>query len=514
MANSRVLNSKRNMFFGLIARLVALFMPFITRTVLIKELGANYLGLNSLFSSILTVLSVAELGFSNAIIYSMYKPIAEERYDDVNALLNLYRKVYRFIGLSILIVGLAITPTLKYLINGSVPVGVSIITLYFLYLGNTCISYFGFAYYKSLLSAVQREDLISRITTAITVIQNLIQVFLVFKFHNYYIYVIVIPCMTLLDNFLTMHITKKCFPQYRCEGNVPGDAKDTIHKNLKGVIIAKIGGVSRNAFDSIFISAYLGLQEVAIYNNYYYISSAVTGFMILIVTSITASVGNSIAINTPNENYNTMKKINFVYMWIAGWCTICLLCLYQPFMELWVGKEMTLPIVSMFLFCGYFYSLKLGDIQSVYMTAAGLFYEFRICAIIQAVANILLNAILGKIWGINGIILATMITIVGVDFLYGNKIVFRHYFKRSINEYFKSQLIYFITTSFIGSFVFFITAGNFPFIIKLIICCIIPNIFYILIYHKSNLYQSSMKWLISSFNINNKIIKRILLLSK
>lgn len=514
MEFDRAKNSKRNIIFGILSKIEALLLPFVVRTLLLKEMGEGYLGLNGLFTSVLTVLSMAELGFSNAIIYSMYKPVAEGDVKAINALLKLYRKVYRCVGCVILIIGLVLIPFLPYLIKGYVPSDIHLTTLYLIYLMNTVLSYFAFAYLRSIVSVYQREDLLSKVTMAISALQYILQAILVICFHNYYIYAIVLPAVTLLNNFFVAAIVKRNFPELRCEGSVSDKTKSEIAQNLKGLVVAKVGGVSRNAFDSIFISAFLGLVDVAIYDNYYYISNSVTAIMVLIINSITAGIGNSIVTESKEKNYQTMKKLNFLYMWIAGWCTTCLLCLYQPFMKIWAGSDLLLPVQSMVLFCVYFYALKLGDIQSVYMTTAGLFYEFRFCAILQAILNIVLNYFLVQYMGINGIVLATVISILAVDFAYGNQIVFRFYFKnKKQREYYFDHLKYFLAT-FVACMATYFLCTNFNIVLRALICIIVPNVIYIALYHRMNLYQIAIDWILGVIGVSNIRCMRKLFLLK
>lgn len=515
MGLERAKNSKRNIVFGVLEKLINVLLPFAVRTVMIKELGAEYMGLSGLFTSVLSVLSIAELGFSSAIVFSMYKPVAQNDTGLINALLKLYRSVYHVIGIVIMVVGLCLIPFLPSLINGEVPGDINITVLYLIYLFNTVISYFGAAYYRSLISVYQREDILSKVGMSLHALQNALQVILIFALHNYYVYVVIIPIITLVSNIAIAVIAKKQFPGVRCEGDVPKSIKKDITKNMTGLVIAKVGGVSRNAFDSIFVSMFLGLTEVAIYNNYYYISNSITAVIVLILTSITASVGNSVATETTEKNYNDLTKMNFLYMWIAGWCTTCLACLYQPFMQLWMGDSLLLPNGTVVLFCLYFYSLKLGDIQSTYITSAGLFYEFRVCALLQVCINIVLNYFLGKYFGINGIVLATIISIVFVDFLYGNRIVFKHYFKNGkAGEYYRRHGIYAVVSLVACLSTYFIcTVLRLNIVLRALICCIVPNVIYILLYHRFSVYKNSLNWIIGVLGLQKAgWLKKILLI--
>ena len=200
---SRTQNAIRNMSWGFAQKIITLLMPFITRTVLIKVLGAEYLGLSSLFTSILGLLSLAELGVSNAIISTMYKPIADNDKETICALVAFYRKAYYAIGTIITIVGIAIIPFINKLISGDVPTDINIYILYFIYLFNTAVSYFLFAYKNCLFLAHQRNDINSKVQTGCMILQNVLQVMLVLLFKNYYCFAVIIPACSILINIVT-----------------------------------------------------------------------------------------------------------------------------------------------------------------------------------------------------------------------------------------------------------------------------------------------------------------------
>ena len=170
-------NTKRNIIYGSINKIIMLLCPFIIRSIIIKNLGMDYVGLGSLFTSILQVLSLAELGFGSAIVYSMYKPIAEDDADRICALMRLYRTYYRLIGLFIGTVGLCLTPFIPKLIKGSIPTGLNIYVLYLMNLGVTVLSYWLFAYRNCLFSAHQRIDVTSKIAIITDTIKYVCQLF-------------------------------------------------------------------------------------------------------------------------------------------------------------------------------------------------------------------------------------------------------------------------------------------------------------------------------------------------
>lgn len=426
---SRTQNTVRNVVAGFVNKIVTLLLPFILRTVLIKKIGIEYAGLNGLFSSILQVLNLSELGFGQAVVYSMYKPIAENDGETICALLAFYRRAYLVVGCAILVVGAFLMPFLPKLIRGEIPSDVNLYSLYAIFLLDAAISYLMFGYRRSLLEAHQRQDVLSNILTLTTGAMNICQIIILCAARNYYFYILLMPIFTVANNILVAISTTKMFREFTVRGKISGEKRKEIKKNVAGLAIGKICGVSRNSLDSIFISAFLGLQLTAIYSNYFLVMSAVIGVLSIFTSSIVAGVGNSIQIETQEKNYVDMRKINFLYMWISTWCASCLLCLYQPFMRLWIGKDALLDFSSVCLLTLYFFVLKMGDIRSVYAEASGIWWEQRWRAVIEAAANLVLNFVLVQILGINGIIIATLVSLFTVNFLGGTQIVFKCYFK-------------------------------------------------------------------------------------
>ena len=498
MKSSRTKNATRNIIFGFINKIVILLFPFVIRSVIIKTLGSEYLGLSSLFTSILQVLNLAELGFSSAIVYSMYKPIADKDTKTICSLMQLYKKIYRIIGTIIIIIGLGLLPFLGNLIKGNVPVNINIYLLYIIYLLNTGITYFMFAYKSALLAAHQRNDVISNIQTLTYMIQYGLQIFILFSLRNYYLYISIQILTSLLNNIIIAIITNKKYPNYLCIGEVEKAVKHDIKKRVAGLMVQRICATTRNSFDSIFISAFLGLNVVAIYSNYYSIMSSIIGVMSIITSSIIAGVGNSIVTESKEKNYKDMNKINFIYMWLSGWCTVCLACLFQPFMEIWMGKEYMFSYGVVILLCIYFYSLKMGDIRAVYSDAKGLWYENRFRAIAESIANLLLNLLLVNLLGLYGIIIGTLISLLIINFGYGSQILFKYYFtEEKISDYYIRHLTYAIVTFIICLITFFICEylplnGIYKLLSNLIICIIVPNILYIIAYRKTKSFKESI----------------------
>lgn len=500
---NRTKNSVRNIIWGFLQKIVAIIGPFAVRTVLIYKLGAEYSGLNSLFTSILSILSLTELGFSNAIVYSMYKPVAERDTKTINAFLNIYKKIYRLIGLIIFLLGLALLPLLRYLISKDMPQDVNLYVLYLVFLINTTLSYLLFAYKTSVLSAYQREDLISKNIILVNICTYALQILSVLFFSNYYYYVLILPISTVVLNFANKRVADKNFPEIHCEGFISQVEKEELKKRVVGLTIWKVGAATRNTFDSVVISMYYGLTTVAIYNNYFYIINGINTIFAVISTSITAGVGNKIASASSEENYRDLEKFHFIYMWISGMATVLLLCDFQPFMHIWMGEKLMFSNFTMVLFCYYFWMMKQGDMNSVYYQAAGLWWQGKWRSIVEAAINISLNLLLGFFWGVNGIIVATIVAYTAIYF-YGPKFVYIYYFRNGkLKDFYLSNLKSFLIVFLAGGASYFIcyqinyflNSAFFSILMNSIVCILLYNTIFIIIYSKSDIYSVSKKWI-------------------
>lgn len=440
MKLERSRNAKRNGIWGMLSRIIGLILPFLSRTVIIRVLGAEYLGLNGLFTSILTVLNLTELGVGSAIVYSMYKPIAEADDKLVCALLNVYRKIYKIIGVSIIVIGVALLPFIRKLVSGDIPADINIYILFVLYIVNTASSYLLFAYKRNLIHACQRDDITSKITIIIDVLLNIAQIVFLILTHNYYWFIILQIVSVLVSNVLNSYFADKLFPQYCCKGTISREQWKDIKQRVTGLMVIKIAAVSRNALDSIIVSAFLGLQTVAMYNNYYYIISALSSILLVFMNAIAASVGNSVAVESRNKNLEDMRNINFLYMMVSGICSACLVSMYQPFMNIWVGEELMFSNLIMVLFSLYFILQKIGDVQAQYFDAAGLWWYGKWRGVIEAFLNLLLNILLGYFWGVIGIVIATIFTIILINFPLSTYYTFKFYYKKRATPFVLEQL--------------------------------------------------------------------------
>lgn len=491
MKIERTRNATRNIIFGIILKTYQVLVPFLMRTVMIYLMGVQYLGLNSLFTSILQVLNLAELGVGSAMVYSMYRPIAEDDNITICALMRLYRSYYRIIGLIIATVGIGLTPFIPKLISGEIPADINIYILYLLNLGATVLSYWLFAYKNSILQAHQRTDVVSKVTLITNTIQYTMQIVVLCFLKNYYYYVIVALLAQALTNIITAIEADKLYPHFKPRGRVNTEQVRKINQRIKDLFTSKIGAVIYDSADTIVISSFLGLTMLAIYQNYFYIITAITGFITVVFNACTAGIGNSIVTETKEKNFYDLNKFTFIICWIAGCCSACLLCMYQPFMKLWVGSKLMLTFSAVVCFVVYFFIRQLNSLFNLYKDASGMWHEDRFRPLVAALTNLILNILLVQFIGIYGILISTVLAIiaVGMPWLLFNlfTVVFE---KKYLIDYLKN-LVFYVSIVIISCIVTYIICNIFIYVslltlmIRGIICVIIPNLVYYFVYRRT-----------------------------
>lgn len=510
MEASRTKNTTRNIEAGLVNQIVSIVLPFINRTAILWMLGAEFTGLAGLFSSILNVLNMAELGFNTAIVYSLYKPMADRNHKKICEIVSLFRKIYGVVGTVILIAGLCVMPFLTNFIHGSYPDSINLYIVFLLYLVNAAISYYMFAYKECLLIADQRQDIAKNIRTIVNIARYLAQLLVLVITKDFYAYLVMAIIGTIITNLLIHVSTRKRYPFYKkisIKLKIPAE----LRKQVGGLVINKICDTFRNSFDSLIISAFIGLTATAIYGNYYYIYSALYGVMLVICNAMSASVGNSIIKNSKETNYRHLLSFSQIFAGILGFCTVGLACFYQPFMKVWAGEDLLLPASDMLLFCLYFYVINMNNIRNQYISGTGMWWRLKWSYIIEAVANLVLNFVLGKLMGITGVILATIITIVLFNYFQRNMILFKNYFKdQSIGKFYIQQFYYLILTT-VGLVISFLLCEILPFdgvlnmAIRILICLIVPNVIYYFGVRFTDVFEDAKKIVVK---VNRMILKK------
>lgn len=494
---SRTQNAITNTIFGLFLKLYQAVLPFVVRTVMIRTIGINYLGLNSLFTSVLQTLSIAELGISGAITFSMYEPIAQKDRQKVCALLRLYRLLYGIIGLAVLLLGACLIPFLPKLISGDVPADINIYVLYSMYLVSTALSYSLFSYRSSLLEAHQHNSVISKISIVTATIQFSLQILFLLIFKNYYLFILTQFAVQLVNQTIVYICVRKLYPDLKPEGSLDRQLVKNIFQKVKDLFTARIGGIVLHASDTIVISMFLGLTILAVYQNYFYIITAITGFISTMLVGSMAGIGNSIVTESNEKNYNDFRRFTFILSWIVCVCTNCFLVLFQPFMKLWMGEENMLSMSMVVMFCVYFVLYEYNQLFNLYKDAAGLWHEDRFRPLVTALTNLSLNILLVQKIGVYGIIASTVLSmlIVGMPWLLHN--LFSTLFHRGVTGYLK-EIAKYAAVTLVSCLMSFLCTGylNLSGILGLIVyaavAVCIPCCCYMVVFRKSAYFNDTM----------------------
>lgn len=474
---SRTQNVKRNLTFNVIRFMSQLILQFVLRTILIYVMGAEYIGLNGLFSNIFGVLNLAELGIGSAIVFAMYKPIADGDLDKVRALQNLYKKFYLVIALIVLGIGGILTPFINIFIKEEVTVNVNIYILFVMYLLNTVVGYFS-AHKRSLLLAYQRDDIEKKICTICIFGMTITQIAILLIFKNYYAFFAINIFFTILECVIVHLIANKKYPEANGKGQpLDKETKTLITKNVAALSLHKVGSAVVFSTDNILISSFWGVAILGAYSNYALIISSFTTFFSLLSTALAGSVGNLIASCDKEYTYTKFKQIYFILSFLISFCFICLVILLQSFIKLWTGGGVyLLDYSTICLLCVSFYLSKMRVGVSVFKDCAGIFWQNRWQPIVESVVNLGASIGLAYLMGINGIILGTIISTIIAPLWVEPLVLFKHYFKKSIWLYFKQYLLNILITLVVGGLAFvscyFIPDGGIGLLVAKFAVCI------------------------------------------
>ena len=498
MKINRTKNAGKNMVFELMKNLYGVIMPFIIRTAMIHCLGIEYTGLGGLFSSILDMLNLVELGVGSAMVFSMYKPIAEDDQTTICALMRLYKIYYRVIGIVICSIGLILTPFIDKLISGSCPEGIDVHILFLMNLSVTVLSYWLFAYRNCLLQAHQQTHYATRMDLGLNIVFSLLQLGSLIVFKNYYIYMLLNIVRQILSNIIQALITKKIYPLYVPKGRLEKAKEKDIQRRTKDLFTAKLGNTITNSADAIIISSFLGLTLLAQYQNYYYIFSAVLGIIGIVYNSTRAGIGNSLVCESIDKNIEDLKLFTFIIMWILTFCVSCFLGLYQTFIGIWIGDKGILPFGIVICLCVMFVFRYYNCLLMTYKDAAGAWHEDRFRPLIAGVTNLFVNIILVQFMGLYGVLISTILSegLIEVPWLVIN--IFRTVFKKSPKEYIKFSIgklvVAVVVMAITGIIVNCVpSVGVLWLVIRLCIVILTSNCLLVVIYFKNKYFKETIK---------------------
>lgn len=490
---SRLENTTKNFVWSTISSLVSSLLGFISRTIFIYTIGSLYLGINSLFTNILAMLSFTELGIGTAINFSLYKPLAQNNIEEIKSLMNLYKKAYRIIAIVVTIIGISILPFLNIFVKGANQVE-NIHFIYLIFLFNTSYSYL-FSYKRTLLSADQKSYLMTNIDMIITLLTLILQILFLCLFKNYYVYLLVNVIIGILQNFYVNNYINKRYP-YLLDKNVEPLDKNivkSIINNIKAMMLHKLGDLCINQTDNIIISTFVNIQIVGVVSNYTLIINIINKFAMNIFNAANASLGNLIATDDRSKSLDIFNGYNFIAFWVFGWTSICFMILLNPFIELWIGSEnvITMPILILIIINYYLVGMRIpvANIKA----AAGLYTQDKYVPIVQSIVNLFISVIGVQKWGLIGIYIGTVISSLILPCWYRPMVIYKYIFDKSPKEYFLKYIAYFsiilfnvLLTSWVSNAILGTDITWISLVCRGIICLILPNIILYLIFKNTS----------------------------
>jgi O-antigen/teichoic acid export membrane protein len=486
--------------YGYIGTFITYLLKFLSRTVFIYTIGVNYLGINGLYTNILTVLSFAELGIGTAMNYSLYKPVAENNKEKIKSFMSLFKVAYRWVAFVVAIIGLSFLPFLENIIKDAGGISSKELIFYYLiFLFNTVSSYF-VSYKYSLVNADQKNYIQTNINTITMIIITILQIIVLIIFKSFLFYLIVAALVELIQKIFANHYINKKYP-YLLEGNVKKLAEDELKelkKNIKALILHKVGDISVHQTDNIIISAFINLKTVGLISNYNLIINSVTSFINIIFNSTISSFGNLVATeNVEKQNY-LFNVYRFIGFWFYGFASIAFLILINPFIALWIGNDMLVPNIVIYLILFDYYLKGHRIVVNNFKIAAGVFNPDKYIGLIQAIVNLVLSIYLVKRIGLPGIYIGTVVQGLIATFT-KPYIVYKYVFRKKVIEYYKDSLKYIITL-FISIITLEFIINNYSFenniinfIFMFILVLLIPNLIFYITFRKRSEFKYLMK---------------------
>ena len=486
----------KNMSLEMMNQIVTIVLGFASKTVFIYTLEETFLGISGIFTSLLSVLNMSELGIGAAITYSLYAPLAKGDHEKISAIMRFYRNAYRLIGLVILVLGLGLTPFLNYFVSDDVSSVVNIYAIYLLYLIESVSSYWIGAYKSTLLEANQQKYIVTFYTSIESIVSFSLKIATLVILRNsplisFYTYLGIGIAARVVLNVLLAKRTDKEHPYIRgAARHLTREEKKPITKNVAGLFIGKLSGEMLTSADNILISAFISTITVGLYSNYLLLKKMVVKPIGIVFDSMTASIGNFCASESLDKQKMFFSTLQFTYFWIYGFCGICFWILFNPFIAgVWIGEKYLLSDLCVFLIVTNFVLDGLAGAVINFRTVHGLYWETKYRYFFSAVFNVIVSYLLIKPLGVAGVLLGSTASIL-IMISFDPVIVFRKVFHESALPYYFSYVGYLLLVLLTGFLVTVLVSPfseytKFNFAAKLCVCCIVPNCLWYVIFRKN-----------------------------
>ena len=488
---SRLRMTARNAFWSYFSMCVSMVISFVSRTVFIHCLGESYLGINGLFSNILGVLSFAELGIGTAINFSLYKPVAEHDVERIKTYMYYYKCAYRIIALIISIFGLALLPFLHNFVKD--PGNVGDIRLYYsIFLFNTVSSYF-VSYKFSLVNAEQKNYIFTNVNLIIKATLTVVEVIALLVWRSFLVYLLISAAFGLFQKIFVSHYLNKLYPFLRDKNieKLPDEDKRVLIRKVKALVLHKIGDVSVHQTDNIIVSAYISTTMVGLLSNYNMLIGTISGFIRILFNSVVGSLGNLVATESKDKQYDIFCKYRFIGFWFYGFTGIALSILMTPFIRLWIGDKWVVDQTVINLILIDYYMIGQRICLNNFKTVSGVFEPDKYVALIQAVVNLIASIILAKKIGLAGVFAGTIIQgtistvlkpILSFEQLFEKKPIL--YFVDSV-KYCGAVALAYLSCSVISRIILNNGVSILPFVVLMMFVAIVPNVEFALLFMKT-----------------------------
>lgn len=445
---SRTKNTLISASTGLLGYLVTYLVAFVYRTVFIHSLGKVYLGVEGLFSNILALLSLAELGISTAISFSLYKPLAENDKETIKSLMTYFRKFYIAIAAFIAVAGVILTPFIDFFIKEPPDIKEPLWLIYLLYLASTVASY-GIVYKQTLINADQKVYIVSIVQNLTTVLRSILQMVWLITIGSFIPILVIQIVSQLLSNYVLAIKADKLYPFLRTKPIKPLDisTKESISKKIKALFLYKIGAVVVAGTDNILISKFIGIVLVGVYTNYNTLLSMAKTLTNFFIKAVTPGVGNLAVTKTPAEGQRIFHELNFLVFYIFSLLTLEFSVLLNPFITLWIGSDYLLDGFTVSILLINFYLYGMHQTQLIYRNVLGLYIYCRWKPVAEAIINISASLLFIRYFGLPGVFLGTFTSFVTTTFWVEPYVLYKHYFKRGAKVYCVNYLQYAVFTT-------------------------------------------------------------------
>lgn len=458
---SRTKKSARNIVYSLVNVLLTLVLMFGVRTLFIETLGVTYLGLNGVFKNIFQFLSLAELGIGTAISYRLYKPLNEHNERRIAALMTFFRKAYNIISIIIVVISLALMPFLNNIIGDQAP-GINIYIVFIIYIAQTLSTYLFFAYKTTLITADQREYVISKYGNYVVVVSSMVEIAVLYFFQSFIGYLLVVVGSNIIKNLLVSRQVDRDYPYiHEYDEKLDKEELKEMYKDFYSSFLYRINSVVLTSTDNLILTYFIGLNVVGYYSNYLLITMNLKRFLRPVLESVKASLGSFIAQKTPRESYELFQIINVLTAILYGGASIGLFILSNRFISLWIGEEFTLSLLFVILLSFEFYFRGMQLFLAQIRNAMGLFQQLKYRPIGSMIVNLVLSLVLVQYFGIEGVIFATIMSSITTNMLFDPIVIHSYGFDTSTASYFIKN-IYFIAITVVTGVVAYILTASFP----------------------------------------------------